>query len=257
MNELEQDIVINAIAYVEAQTRKGKLQREHGKILSGTDYPSPTRFLRKRALELIGEDEKKIEDWERIIREKEAILKSLVMAHPLWKEWAWAVRGLGPVVTGIVMAGIGDVTRVNHASGLWKSFGLDVDQKTGLARKPKRGEKGPRGHPFARLVLGRFRVHFMKQWKLDESRGKPPSFYCRIYTQARNYYETERDWPQGRAFGAALRKFEKIFLAHFLKVYRLVKDLPTPVPYIVLKEGHQEILPQEAMEKVERRRRIR
>jgi hypothetical protein len=250
LDPLEEDIVRAAYAMVEAQTMVGRIGRVHGLIKGKSSKRSPLHYLKEEAFNELGHTKKALEEWEEKVKEQKAKLIEAVTQHPLWQDWAQYVKGLGPLMTGLVMAGIGDVTRVDNSSGLWKSFGLDLDEK-GRARRLVRGIARPRGFPFARLVLGRLRVTIMK------TGAKSGGFYYDIYETARlRYDKLHPDWPEGKRFGAAIRYFEKIFLAHFWEVWREKKGLEAPPPYILMREGdpHRKIEPEQAMEKKPRRK---
>lgn len=246
LDPLEQEIVVRAYAYVQAQEMAGMVARRHGKIRrkKGSQF-SPIHPLRKLALESIGLGEDKIELFEERAQASKELLEKAVREHPVWTDWAYKVKGLGPVLTGLVMAAIGDISRVDNCSGLWKSFGLDVT-KEGRARKREPGKKGRVGFPFARLVLGRLRIQIMR------TGARAGGFYYHLYESYRNFYTLNRpDWPEGRRFGAALRAMEKILLAHFWEVWRKTKGLPAPESYIIAKNPiHKKIPPEEAMEKL-------
>lgn len=248
LDELEQEIVKLAYAYVEAQKIAGKLARQHGIIRPKQAPLSPIFPLRKAALEYIGLGEEKIAEFEKIGEKVRKKLERAVAQHPVWRDWAYAVNGLGKLSTGLLMAAIGDITRVNTCSGLWMSFGLHVTPE-GKAPRLIPGQRGTVGFPFARLVLGRVRRQFFL-------RGE--GFYYNLYLLYRSYYDQNRpDWPPGRRLGAAIRAMEKILLAHMWEVWRKSKGLPAPDPYIVARNPtlHRKIPPEQAMEKRRKRKK--
>lgn len=242
LNLLEKEIIALAYAYVEAQQMAQRLAKKHGKIKVKGGSFSPIHPLRKAGLEAIGLGEEAIKEFENLAEEARKKLEEAVAQHPVWTDWASHVKGLGKLTTGLLMAAIGDISRVSTASGLWKSFGLDVTEE-GKARRMEPGKKGRVGFPFARVVLGRVRLQIMRTG-ID-------GFYYELYRQYRHYYETNRDWPKGRCFGAALRAMEKILLSHFWEVWRKSKGLSAPEPYIVAQNPlfHKKIPPEAAMEK--------
>lgn len=252
LDPLEENIVQTAYAHVYAQRMLGMIERWHGKVRAGASSKSPVLHLKRRALGEIGMGADQIPNWEGITSRFGEKLSDLVVQHQIWDDWAYAVKGLGPTMTGLIMAAIGDVTRVHNASGLWKSFGLHVEG--GLAAKLQPGKQGRVGFPFARLVLGRVRVTFMK---VGSQHG---GYYYNIYEQARNRYDATRpEWPEGRRFGAAIRYFEKILLAHFWEVWREIKKLPAPAPFIIARDVagvHTKMEPEEAMEMVKKPARV-
>ncbi len=242
LDELEREIITLAYAYVEVQRIRGSLESKHGKSKRKNTSFSPIHSLRKEALKMIGFGEEKIEELRKKEKEIKKALEKNVSKHPLWT-WASKVKGLGKLSTGLVMAAIGDISRVQTCSGLWKSFGLDVTPE-GKARKMIPGKKGRVGFPFARRILGRIRrqILFHKD-----------GFYYKLYLQYRLYYDNFRpDWPKGRRFGAAIRATEKIFLSHFWEVWRKSKNLPAPEPYMVAQNPllHRKISPEDAINKM-------
>lgn len=257
---LEEQIIVEAHKLVYCQQQQGKIGRVIGKIKPrarrgwAPKPPGPIHYLRVRALADLGFTESEYERWQEEAKECKKELWALVRQHPVWTDWAVHVPGLGGVLTGLVMAAIGDITRVRTASGLWKSFGLHVDNETHMAAKVQQGVEGTRGHPFARKILGVVRSTYFQVG----ARGYGGFYYDR-YLEARQYYDAAQpDWPDGRRMGAAIRKFEKLLLSHFWEVWRRSKGLLIPVPYAVAMDPalHTKIEPAEAMRIDVPRRRV-
>ncbi len=252
LNELEERIVVAAYKLVEAQRQRGRIGRIIGRIkpTAGRNGwkpkpPGPLRHLRVQAFAEVGFSEPEYEAWEPKIEEYRQELQALVREHPVWTTWAVKVPGLGKTMTGLVMAAIGDVTRVHTASGLWKSFGLHVDNETKMAVKPQPGVPGTLGHPFARKILGVMRSTYFR----IGAKGQGGFYYDRYLEKRREYDQAHPDWPEGRRLGAAIRKFEKLLLSHIWEVWRRSKGLPVLPPYAVAQPWslHKKIRPEEAM----------
>lgn len=258
LDELDAIIIAFGYAYTLAQSEIGRLKRAHGLIKPKkgkrivVKNPSPARPLRIFGLRAIGLDLNQINEWSAKVEICGAWIAELTQKHALWNNWAYAVKGLGPILTGLIITAIGDVSRVNSASGLWKSFGLHVDEN-GKAAKMKKGVAGRVGHPTARMVLGRLRVHFFKLGARLKKINKDPGYYYNLYERSRRKYDERKsdpDWKdEGHRMAAAIRRFQKILLCHAWEVLRKSKGLPAPEPFIISRDpSHGKELPEDAME---------
>jgi transposase len=72
-------------------------------------------------------------------RHWEKIAATLAKEHSLWP-WAEAIRGLGPLSFGQMVAEAGDLTRLDNPAKLWKRMGLAV--MDGKAQRRLRGAQG-------------------------------------------------------------------------------------------------------------------
>jgi hypothetical protein len=143
---------------------------------------------------------------------------SLVGAYPIYRELS-QLRGVGPQLAAKLIALI-DIEQADTVSSLWRFAGLAVID--GKAEKPHKGEK----LHFSRRL--RTAVHLVGSSFLMLN-----SPYRRIYAEARDKYASERDeWPPIRQHLAAMRKMEKLFLAHLWLRWRTLEGLPVSKPYI-------------------------
>jgi hypothetical protein len=204
-------------------------------------------------------------------------MERLIESEPLWTKFLYYVRGIGAVLAAKLMAKIGDCSRYEHVSSLWRHFGfhlvcpkcvekvdgkiisqlVSADGKCPICSSPGVGPKRKKGQAIdydSRLrSLG---------WNIGVSLIKQKSpVYHGIYSQEKTR-QLERVYPQGelaRIYGApyktedvnlklihahnrALRKMVKIFLQHCWIVSRREAGLPLTDPYVKGKLGHQDII---------------
>lgn len=206
--------------------------------------PLPITLKRREIRKCRLDYEGRIALLERTMEEARENLENFTKNHPLWSDFLEHVKGFGPHLTGLLIAVIGDIEKIDSPSGLWKSFGLDVDNETGRIRKPKAGEQGKVGFGPARQVLGRIRISIFKIGKLYGG------WFYEYYLEQRSRYEREHpDWSEGRQMGAAIVKMEKILLALCYKVLREAHGLPARDPYILMIPPHSRVIrPEDVME---------
>jgi len=155
------------------------------------------------------------------------LMNVAVKDHPAWP-WLSQVKGVSGVL-GCKLLGLLDVTRAPHASSFWKFCGLAVVD--GGRDRLQKGEKAPYSKR-AKTVMYLIASSFL--------RSNSP--YRRVYDDARVYYEANRpDWTKAHQHQAALRKMEKLFLAHLWAVWREAEGLPVSQPYAAEKQGHAHV----------------
>lgn len=147
--------------------------------------------------------------------------------HPAWP-WLKKVKGLGPTLAVQLLGYIGDIGRFDTVSKLWRYSGLACID--GVAERPRKGE--PLHYkPSLKSLMYNIGTSFLK--------SRSP--YRKIYDEARARYEQREDWTKMHVHLAAMRKMEKIFLAHLWEVWRREVGLPVRVPYVVEYLGHTTI----------------
>jgi len=163
-------------------------------------------------------------------KELDEEMRTIMESHPAWG-YLQRVKGVGLTLGAQLVSriedaerdrGIGDFATV---SKLWRfCVGAPINGKV------ERPEKGKKLHYSARLktIL----------WKIGGSFLRCNSPYRRIYDEAKEYYQANRDWTKLHIHNAALRKMEKIFLAHLWDQWRKALGLPTNPPYILDGRGH-------------------
>jgi hypothetical protein len=149
-----------------------------------------------------------------------------VKEHPVYP-WLNNVKGIGPTLAAKLLGLIPDIESFTTVSKLWRYCGLAV--VNGKAERPIRGERlryNPRLKTTMYLVASAF------------LRANSP--YRRVYDEARSYYEATRpDWTKAHVHNAALRKMEKVFLAHLWEAWREAEGLPVRALYVHEKLGHE------------------
>lgn len=198
-------------------------------------------------------------------------------AHPAW-EWLDQVKGIGATLACKLLARL-DVTKADTPSAFWaycglatvpaneyvcstcslrrswpvgynvkgehKAAGTNRKCKGVLAQthgpddgvrcaqpKPARGQKASYDQ-YAKKICYLIGTSFLKS-------GGP---YADRYRAARVRLETERvGWADGRCHLTALRKIEKLFLAHLWLVWREAVGLDVTEPYVKAELGHTGIV---------------
>jgi len=156
-----------------------------------------------------------------LIKEAKQVLKH----HPAWK-WGKNVKGLGPTLAAQLFGYIGDIGRFETVSRLWRYCGLGVTD--GQADRMRKGQKA-RYNPRIKALMHNIGASFLKT----------NSPYRKIYDDKKRYYEQKHpDWTKNHIHLAAMRKMEKVFLAHLWQKWREIEGLPTREEYVFEYLGH-------------------
>ncbi|CAN5628811.1 hypothetical protein BH23GEM8_BH23GEM8_06230 [soil metagenome] len=197
-------------------------------------------------------------------REMERILEELLQEHPAWA-WLRDVPGVELSSVGRLLSRL-DVTRAPTPSAFWAYCGLATVPSVrhrcavcGCERTIAQGSQPPANHMAAggtAECAGRMQpipnspVNRVAQPRpgsgdraLYDATAKGICYtiglelrsaghrYERYYLQQRDALERSRpEWPSGRRHMTALRKMQKLFLAHLWLVWRQGIGLPITVP---------------------------
>jgi len=142
---------------------------------------------------------------------------SVVRGHPVWHQWAYAVKGIGEISLGRIM-GHCDIEMLDTVAEMWAHAGLGLE-KDGT---PQRKEKKKKITYDAKLqaatcILGS---------SLMRAQGK----YYSYYLSQRHKFEA-KGLDKGHAHNRAFRHMRKLVLSHIWEVWRRAEDLPAPRPY--------------------------
>ena len=185
---------------------------------------------------------------------------------PIVVQWLGRVRGIGPRLSGLLVAIIGDVGRFPNVAKLWAYAGLHV--KDGRAVKR---EKGQKANWSAELK--------MTCWKIANSFVKCGGPYRDLYDTYKAYllarelrngnviwkknmktdtWETahvpkgadttppkkdeQPEWTLGRINNMALRRTVKLFLSHLWAIWRELEGLPVTEPFAKARLGHTSMI---------------
>ena len=178
-------------------------------------------------------------------------IKNLLEAEPIWNEWLGQVRGIGPLMGGVLLSEI-DIHKAQYPSSLWKLAGLDVAPNAegvmeGRSKRsyhlvPKTytnrdGEitetVGITFNPFLKTkMVGVLADVFIKV------KGK----YRNIYDDYKNRLENHEVWKdrtKAHRHNAAKRYMVKRFLADLHAEWRRIEGLPVALEYHEAKLGHK------------------
>lgn len=213
-------------------------------------------------------------------------MNTALAEHPAWP-WLSQVKGIGATLAAKLLARL-DVSRAPHPSSFWSYCGLATvpgveyrcttcglrtsypvryrvkpvhtrpddgttcagqltqgrgpEQNIRVAQpRPASGEKASYDQ-YAKKVCYLIGVSFVRS----------KSAYGEFYRRERQRLAEERPgWTTGRLHYAALRKTEKLFLAHLWVVWRRVAGLPIEAPYAQAVLNRPDYIPPEAMVQAE------
>lgn len=204
-------------------------------------------------------DPKRVVEWvETHMYELERRVAKLIDYYSVDKPvaiWARSQKGIGPIFASALMAMI-DPHRTETAGDLWAYSGLVPGQRR------KRGEK-MNWNPHMKVLAWKIGKSFVKV------SGRDDAFYGKVfkdrkaYEMGKNergeYAETAANYLKGRDYGKETKARElllqgkippfliqarceryaaKLFLAHFLEVYRDLEGLPVVAPWAIAHGGH-------------------
>ena len=193
-------------------------------------------------------------DWVDTRMEKqETELKTMVMREirdeQIWTEWLVGVKGVGPCITGGLLAWVGYCETFETVSKVWKFCGMDV--KDGIAPRRQRGVKLT-FNPALRTLC----------WKAGESFVKQGDGYRDLYlaekTRLHGLYPEPAPYDpprlkkdkspllrhtDGHLHAMAKRKVVKVFLSHYWQTARRMRDLPIREVYALEQLGHTTPIP--------------
>ncbi len=179
---------------------------------------------------------------------------------PIVKLWLSEVKGIGPRLSGLIVANIDDIGRFDTISKLWAYCGLHV--KDGAAAKRQKGEQAnwnrelkttlwkaatsfvKCGGPYRKLY-DQYKARIIERtinsgeivWSGEAGKKK----YTAVHVPAGKEVAQPKsapNWTLGRINNMALRYIAKRLLAHIWLVWRKMEDLPTREPYCVEYQGH-------------------
>lgn len=210
-------------------------------------------------------------------REYEKIVWREVKNLPIVEEWLGKVRGIGPRLSGLLVALIGDIGRFPYPSHLWAYCGLHV--KNGKAVRREKGVKSnwsdelkttcwkiaqqfiKQGGPY-RDLYDTYKPYLVARelrngsiiWGKGDKNGKwkPVHVPKGIATEAATFDGKLPEWTLGRINAMAARRTVKIFLSHLWEVWRNIEGLESNRAYVIDRLGHEGYIdPWEMIEKDE------
>lgn len=178
-------------------------------------------------------------------QEYKQLMLQYVETEPIYARFLKHIRGIGPVISAMMLKNFGYCERFDKVSALWKICGLHVvDGKAPKRKKNQKIDYSPKlrafvwnigacllrsKNPFYYPLFKKFReIEESKEFakgELYEKYGKP---YTKEDTKLRPLHTYNR----------AKRKIEKIFLQHYWACARELKGLPVTKPYPIEKLKH-------------------
>lgn len=197
---------------VNGKTRAHPLLHNSGDQLAASNgqgiAPKQSRTLTASPLLLINTICAKFEEAKKPLldaqAEHEKRIKKLAVQLPCWK-WCESVRGVGPLLFGLLVGEMGDPSRFHSVRGLWSRFGLHVVDGE-IQRRTTDKEKAER---FGFCPRRRALMHVLGECLLRSG----DEYYRGVY-DSRKAYELERE-PELKPIVAhmrAMRFMQKRFL---------------------------------------------
>jgi hypothetical protein len=112
-------------------------------------------------------------------------VKRLLKGIPIYEQWLKDQRGIGPTLSGFLIAEI-DISKANTVSSLWKYCGLHVND--GKAAKPRKGEQIEYKPMMKTKLIGVMGSCLIKATSYDESG------YFKIVKKVRRKIERDVVW---------------------------------------------------------------
>jgi hypothetical protein len=209
-------------------------------------------------------------------------MNAALAAHPAWP-WLARVKGIGATLAAKLLARL-DVHRAPHPSSFWSYCGLatvpGIEYRCrvcglrasypvrynvkALHNQPESraacsGELQPVRGPEHNVRVAQPRPASGEKASYDQYAKKvcyligisfirTNSAYGEFYRRERaKLHEERRGWTVGRVHYAALRKTEKLFLAHLWVVWRRAEGASVETPYAHAVLGRTDYIPPEAM----------
>jgi hypothetical protein len=168
-------------------------------------------------------------------KDMEKLIKKYVSEIPIYREYLSEIKGLGPILSGCLIAYLQDIGRFNTISALHRYSGLSAID--GKAQKRRAGWSTDYDPKMKTLM-----------WKIGKSflTSRNPE-YRKIYDDAHRHYEERGKWSENNPTGnknkahtmnRSLIKMERIFLANVWLKWRQLEGLPVSDPYIFAIGGH-------------------
>ncbi len=173
------------------------------------------------------------------------MLKKIIKSEDLWKNWLENVKGIGPMMAGVLFSEI-DIYKATYSSSLWKLAGVDVAQDgAGRSRREehlidvayinKKGEDAIRKsitfNPFLKTkLLGVLAPSFLK------CKGK----YSEIYYEYKNRlinHPNHKSKEKIHIHNMSMRYMIKRFLVDLYVNWRTIEGLPVAPEYSEAKLG--------------------
>lgn len=195
--------------------------------------------------------------------EYERVLWGEIKDWPIITRWLGNVKGIGPRLSGLLVANIAPVERFPNVSKLWAYCGLHVID--GRAAKREKGKKSNWNSELKTTC-----------WKVAGSFLKARSPYRELYDAYRQAIVTreldkgsiiwktegektkviahaqpavladspeppkEPEWTLGRIHNMGMRWMAKLFLSHLWCVWREIEGLEVTEPYVIQILGHRD-----------------
>jgi hypothetical protein len=208
--------------------------------------------------------EKALELEKEIENEYERIIWREIKDFPIVRDWLIKVKGVGPRISGLLVANLLPISRFPTVAKMWAYCGLHVID--GRAARRKVGEKAnwsqelkitawKAGKSFIKLKKGGPYADIYRSYKeylinrevvkngnvIWTKKLKDTKWYAVHIPEGMETPEKIKEkpeWTLGRIDNMALRRSVKLFLAHLWQVWRVMEGLPIREPYAIEYLGH-------------------
>nr|WP_276977767.1 transposase [Ferrimicrobium acidiphilum] len=182
---------------------------------------------------------KKQEDYFKLLRKEETKrakdIEDTIKDIPIYRDYLEGIHGLGPVLSGCLIAYLQDPKRFDTVSALHRYCGV-----SSIGGQPQKKHMGNHVdyNPKLKTLMFKIGTSFLKA-KNEK--------YRKIYDEAHAKYEARGKWSESNPTGnknklhlmfRSLKSVERIFLQHLWVTWREMEELPVSEPYIFGPGGH-------------------
>lgn len=171
-------------------------------------------------------------------RETDEAIAIELKGWPVYNEWLRHVKGIGPSLSGQLLALLLPPIPEKGPSSWFKAAGLTPEVRPdGLRRlpRPRTGEGRVTYHPWLRRCLYNVATSFVRNG------GYYRTVYDRGKAQLQELHRDEEAWPPHRVDSVARWRMVKLFLSHLWEAWCEADGIKRRPPYVTERLGHQYI----------------
>jgi len=166
----------------------------------------------------------------------EKTVVQMIKQEPVYTEYLERIKGIGPLVSAILISEIGSVDRFESISALWSYSGFAVNN--GQVQTRTAGETANWNHKIRACCIGVMVPNFIRL------KGHADCFGRVLYDRYKTFYQ-ERDGDTLSLLhidNRAKRKVAKMFLSSLWLAWRTLDNLPISKPWIFRAEEHTHMI---------------
>ena len=176
------------------------------------------------------------ESFKRLEKEATTVVIGMLKQEPVYTRYLEQIKGIGPLVSAVLISEIGSVERFETISALWAYSGFAVFD--GQVQKRTKGQTANWNAKIRSCCLGVMVPNFVRLKAHADCFGRV------LYDRYKAFY-TGRDGgklSKGHIDNRAKRKVAKIFLSSLWTAWRMLDNLPVSEPWIARDEQHTHMI---------------